>query len=161
MATPPDFTTGAVLTAAQMTDVSRISSGVAVHRSLSAQNNLNNQTTYADFPVAADATALQISFNKRRADTNLLVMVSAPLYFSSGGAQLKYLGLSIGGTDYDVAIAYFLTAVSTYTLCATRSISGISAGSKTIKPRFKTATASADAFLQTTVVSYSVIEVFV
>jgi len=161
MATPPDFTTGQVLTAAQMTEVSKISSGVAVNRIISAQNNFSNQTTYGDFPVSADATALQISFTKQRADTNLLVSVHFPLYFSSGVAQLKYFGLRSGSTDYDVAIGYFLGAVSTYTLSGVRSISGIAAGTHTIKPRFKTATASADAALAATIVSYSVIEVFV
>lgn len=134
---------------------------VAVNRALSAQNNLNNQTTYGDFPIAADATALQISFTKQYAETDLLVSIHAPIYFSSGVAQSKWLGLSIGGTDYDIAIAYFLGAVSTYSISGVRSISGVSAGSKTVKPRFKTQTASADAFLQGTAVSYSIAEVFV
>jgi hypothetical protein len=133
---------------------------VAVNRSLSAQNNFSNQTTYGDFPVTADATALQISFTKQYAETDLLVSIHAPLYFSSGVAQEKYLGLSIGGTDYDIATAYFLGAISTYSISGVRSISGISAGSKTVKPRFRTATASADQFLIGTRVSYSIAEVF-
>jgi hypothetical protein len=161
MATPPDFVVGQVLTAAEMTEVSRISSGVAVSRAMSTNNTFSNQTTFADLPQAADAAALQISFTKLRADTSLLVSLHMPIYFTSGGAQNKFIGLNIAGTDYTISVSHFAPATTAQTISGTRVITGLSAGAKTIKPRFSTATASADVIESGCIVSYSVIEVFV
>jgi hypothetical protein len=161
MATPPDFVVGQVLTAAEMTEVSRISSGIAVNRVMSVNNTFTNQTTFADVPQAADAAALQISFTKLRADTSLLISISAPVFFTSGSAQNKFWGLSIAGTDYTVAASHFANATSAQTMSGTRVITGLSAGAKTIKPRFATGTASTDIVVGGCIISYSVIEVFV
>lgn len=129
-------------------------------RILSSNNIFSNQTSYGDFPISADATALQMSFTKYRSDTIIVVSVSFPIYFSSGVAQTKYIAININGTDYRVANIYLQTAIQTATIVGSTSISGIAAGTLTIKPRFATDTASADQFLSNIQCSYTVTETF-
>lgn len=109
---------------------------------LTAQNTFTNQTTYADFPNATDAAALQISFVKAFAATRLVLTVHASCQLSAGAAQALVLGLRIATTDYDVARFRFPAATSRNLLTGSREVTGLAAGTYTIKPRFLAATAS-------------------
>jgi len=138
----------------------RIPQAKAVHRTLAAANNFSNQTSYVDFPNAADKTALDLTFTKLRSDTKLIVSASMWVDFSSGVSQRMFMGMNIAGTDYDIAIALFPQAVFYGTLFGTRELTGINSGSLSIKPRFKCGAASAITAPITTTVSYSVVESF-
>ena len=166
--TPPiTWVAGQILTAAQlneqlrdnMTEV-RAPHADAIRRVMANLNNFTNQTTYADFPNATDKAAMDITFVKELAATSLLVSVLAQTQLSSGVAQNLFVGLSIGGTDYDVGQSRFIAGASRNLIIGTRVITGVSAGSKAIKPRFKAGTASSvDFFATDDFVSYSVMEI--
>lgn len=161
-----DFDPGDVLTADEMNAIGdnlvelRPTHAAAIRRVLANNNDFTNQTTYADFPNATDKTAMDVTFVKDASDTGLLVTVLAQCQLSSGVAQNMFLGLSIGGTDYDVGQGRFIAGASRNFMIGTRMITGINAGSLAIKPRFKAGTASAVTFFASDdFVTYSVTEI--
>ena len=132
----------------------------ARNRVMSATNAFNNQTSYADFPISADKTALDMTFVKKRASSSLLVTIDCQLTFNAGASQIKTIALSIGGTDYAITNTRQGDAVRYMYLSGSRLISGIAAGSLAVKPRFATAGASQDFFESGLIFSYSVEEIF-
>ena len=165
--TPTNVTVGSVLTASKYnqevvenTVELRATHADAIRRVLANNNDFNNQTTYADFPNATDKAAMDITFVKDLATTSLLVSVLAQTQLSSGVAQNLFVGLNIGGTDYDVGQSRFTAGAFRTVIIGTRVITGVSAGSKAIKPRFKAGAASAVTFFANDdFVSYSVMEI--
>jgi hypothetical protein len=128
------------------------------NRIMSADNNFSNQTSFVDFPIAADKTALDLTFIKVRSDTKLVVQLNLMIAFTSGVSQIMTSGINIAGTDYEITRNLLPTAVAYSTLTGVREITGINAGSLAIKPRFRCASASAIVVPINTIVSYSVTE---
>jgi hypothetical protein len=128
---------------------------------LSALNTFTNQTTFADFPIAADKSALDMTFVKKRASSSLLVTIDVSFKFAAGTAQIKTMALNIAGTDYAIANTRPKNSpdVDAY-MSGSNLLSGVAAGSLAVKPRFKTASASGDDFAAGLIVSYSVEEIF-
>lgn len=129
-----------------------------VNRVLAADNSYSNQTTYADMSNAADKTALDLSVVKKQTSSILLVTMSMPVKFTSGGAQNMYCAINIAGTDYAISITNFLAASSQAILTGNRIITGISAATLACKPRFSAQTASAVVLPAGAIVSYTVQE---
>lgn len=136
------------------------SNKTAVRRVMAAANTFTNETSYVDFPNAADADAMQISFEKRFTGSTLIIHMTSTAEFTSGVSQVMRLGLSIGGTDYDIAQFEYPAATNRNVIAGIREISGISAGTLTIKPRFRAGAASIIRFDTTDIVSFSVEEAF-
>ena len=165
--TPVNVSTGSVLTATDYNQqvLGNLNELRAIHvggiqRFMANNNTFSNQTTYADFPNATDKAAMDLTFVKSSSDTALLVSIDASLSFDSGAGQLMTLGLSIGGTDYDVARYQFDGAVNRRPFSGQRIITGVAAGSLAVKPRFKAAGASAVVFYANSdYVHYSLLEV--
>jgi hypothetical protein len=165
--TPSTWVAGAILTAAQLNtqlrdnmNELRANHADGIRRIMANQNTFNNQTSYADFPNATDKAAMDLTFVKASSATSLLVAVHASLSFDSGGSQIMSVGLSIGGTDYDVAQFAFPTAVSRQNFSGLRVITGVNAASLAVKPRFKAGGASAvNFYANADYVQYSVLEI--
>lgn len=112
------------------------------YRSLSAGNVWIDATTPADFPVAADKTALDGTFDKLSATSDVRMTFFALGELASGPEQVITASLSVGGTDYDVASTPFQAATSRGTFAGTRIVSGIPRGTHAVKPRMRTAAAN-------------------
>jgi hypothetical protein len=143
------------------------SSWVGINRNLQSRNrffavvnNFTNQTTYADFPNAADKTSLDMTFIKKRTSSSLLVVIAGSWEHASGAIQRQWLGLNVAGTDYDITNVIASSGTSYETVSGSRLLTGISAGSLAIKPRFRTATASSDNFREDQCFNYSVEEIY-
>lgn len=130
-----------------------------IRRVMGATNTFTNQTSYADFPVSGDASALQMSFSKGSSDTKLRVEVTGTAQLSSGVSQRAYIGIRVGSTDYDVALRMFPAATSRENITGVAEITGVAAGSLTIKPRFKASGASQFQLFTDDFVSYTITEV--
>lgn len=165
--TPSNVATGDVLTAAtwnqavveNTTQLRAVHAG-GVRRYMANTNTFTNQTSYADFPNATDKAAMDLTFIKELADSALLVFVNASLSFDSGAGQMMSLGLSIGGSDYDVAQYRFDAAVNRRSFLGLRVITGVAAGSLAVKPRFKASTTSSvNFYANDDYVQFSVIEI--
>jgi hypothetical protein len=165
--TPTDVATGEVLTASRYnqdvvenTIELRATHADAIRRVMANTNTFTNQTGYADFPNATDKAAMDITFVKDLSGTSLLVAVMAQCSLDSGAAQNIFVGLSIGGTDYDVGQSRFTAGPSRNLIIGTRVITGVNAGSLAVKPRFKTGAASSvNFFPPDDFVTYSVTEI--
>jgi hypothetical protein len=144
--------------AANFTEL-RATRAAAVRRDMTNTNTFTNQTSYADFPGVDDKPAMDLTFIKESGDTALLVSVHTSCNFASGSSQVLSVGLSIGGTDYDVSRFLFPTAAFRALFSGTRVITGVGAGSLAIKPRFRAAGASSVQFVSGDQVYYSVIEI--
>lgn len=143
------------------TPASLIPHSNAVRRVMANNNAYTNQTSYADLSNATDKAAMDSTFTKVRADTKLLVRVSATAELTSGSAQALFVGLNIGGTDYDVAFRQFYTATYRGEIVGEREIPGIAAGSLAVKPRFKSESAAAvSLWAGDDFISYSVTETY-
>jgi hypothetical protein len=129
-------------------------------RSLAADNNFSNATSFTDFTNAADKTALDMTFVKKRSSSSLLVTINASSFFNAGVSQRKAMGLNIAGTDYLIVKILVGDANARLIYSDSLLISGVAAGSLAIKPRFITFGASNDVFQNDTTVSYSVEEIF-
>ena len=130
----------------------------AATRQLAANSSYTNQTTFADIANGADKTALDLSVVKKQNSSLLVVHFSMAVYLNSGNAQNFYGAVNIGGTDYALAGAYALNAVSSNFMSGTRVISGISAGTYAVKPRFAAGAASNFLLPALSYVTYSVQE---
>jgi hypothetical protein len=128
-------------------------------RQLAANSSYTNQTTFADIANGADKTALDLSVVKKQNSSLLVVHFSMAVYLNSGNAQNFYGAVNIGGTDYALAGAYALNAVSSNFMSGTRVISGINAGTYAAKPRFAAGAASNFLLPALTYISYSIQEV--
>lgn len=132
----------------------------AVRRVMGADNFFNNQVSFADFPQAADAAAMQINFTKQKDSTLLLVTMQGTGEYTTGSARNHYLALSINGTDYDVAQYYFPNAVNRNLMVGTAEITGVAAGTHVVKPRFRSSGAAQLYFRASNdFVAYSIMEV--
>jgi hypothetical protein len=162
--TTPDNTSyvkdgaSAIRTLGSSIDTSLYNKIYGVNRSLAANNTYSNQTTFADMSNAADKTALDLSVVKKQNSSLLLVTIHMPMQFTSGGAQTFYCGINIAGTDYGIGASYINGAPITGMISGTRIISGIAAGTLTVKPRFSASTASAAQLVAGTIVAYTVQE---
>jgi hypothetical protein len=133
--------------------------GGGVRRIMANNNGFTNNTTYADFPNATDKAAMDLTFVKEVSGTALFVQMQGSVSLDSGVAQNMFLGISIGGSDYDVAQYYFPTT-GRLLIVGSNVLTGISASSLAVKPRFKTGAASASTFAANVdFVSYTIIEV--
>jgi hypothetical protein len=138
--------------------VPQVAHATAVNRALSAANTFSNPTTATAFPVSADAIALQSTFTKKFASSNLLVRIVVPLNFTSGTAQNMGAQLNIGGTSYQVA-EIAVIATSAFVITGELLIPGLAAGSYAV---FPTITSTGGAALNSPTgaqVSYSITEV--
>lgn len=131
---------------------------LVLRRAMSASNGFTNQSSFADFPVSADATALAASFIKRSASTKLVVRMTGSPNFTSGASQAMFLGINIDGTDTEVARMKFPTATVREVITGEVEISGVGAGTLDIKARFRATTASSVTFETGDVVSLSITE---
>jgi hypothetical protein len=129
-----------------------------VNRTLAANNNFSNPTTFTDMPNAADKTALDLSVVKKQASSLLLVNLSMPMYFNSGGNQNMLAGINIGGTDYAIGVQFVEGAVDSTYLTGSRIITGLGAGTYAVKPRFASSTAASVIMVSGNIVSYTVQE---
>ena len=112
------------------------------YRSLSAGNIWINATTPTDFPDAADKTALDGTFDKLSATSDVRMTFFALGELASGPEQIITASLNVGGTDYGVASTPFQAATSRGTFAGTRIVSGIPRGTHAVKPRLRTAAAN-------------------
>lgn len=112
------------------------------YRSLSADNVWIDATTPTDFPVAADKTALDGTFDKLSATSDVRMTFFALGELTSGPGQLITASLDVGGTDYAVASTPFQSATSRGTFAGTRIVSGIPRGPHAVKPRLRTSAAN-------------------
>lgn len=103
-------------------------------RKLASTATFTNPSTNTLFPAGADKTALAGTVSKAVADTGLRCDISFPVKNTSGAEQVVYVGLRIGGADYEVGAALIGTAPSYATLSGSRIITGLGAGSLTIEP---------------------------
>jgi hypothetical protein len=133
--------------------------GGGVRRIMANNNGFTNNTAYADFPNATDKGAMDLTFVKELSGTALFVQMQGSVSLDSGVAQNMFLGISIGGSDYDVA-QYYFPSTGRLLIVGSSVLTGISAGSLAVKPRFKTGAASASTFAANVdFVSYTIIEV--
>jgi hypothetical protein len=117
-------------------------------------------TTFADF-TGADATALAMTFTKTRAATKLVVNLTGVCELTTGVVQNGHLGISVNGVDYEVGRARFPAGASNNrrTITGVIEITGVAAGTFTVKPRFRaTASSSTFGFYADDMVSYSITE---
>ncbi|WP_173015312.1 hypothetical protein, partial [Parabacteroides distasonis] len=128
------------------------------YRSLSAGNVWIDAATPADFPVAADKTALDGTFDKLSATSDVRMTFFALGELASGPEQIITASLNVGGTDYEVASTPFLTATSRGTFAGTRIASGIPRGTHAVKPRMRTSAANFRIY-SGWIVSYTIEEV--
>lgn len=128
------------------------------YRSLSAGNVWVNATTPTDFPVAADKTALDGTFDKLSATSDVRMTFFASGELSSGPGQIITACLNVGGTDHDVASTPFQAATSRGMFAGTRIVSGIPRGTHAVKPRMRTSAANFSIY-SGWVVEYTVEEV--
>lgn len=131
----------------------------AVNRMIGATNTLTNQTTFADLPNATDAAALQTTLVKKFAGTRLILTAHATMQLSSGSAQRLQLGIRIGSTDYLIASAFSPTAIARVVMSGSLEVSGVGAGTLTVKPRIRAQGASSvQLFNQDDSISYRIEE---
>lgn len=105
-----------------------------------AANNVftNTNTVWTDLPQAADKSALDMTFTKRIAGSKLIVHVDTQIQLLSGTAGgIIEVGLSVGGTDYSVALLYAHDTVTRYHFSGATVITGVAAGSVAVKPRVR------------------------
>ena len=112
------------------------------YHSLSAGNIWIDATTPTDFPVAADKTALDGTFDKLSATSDVRMTFFASGELASGPEQVITACLNVGGTDYDVASTPFQAATSRGMFAGTRVVSGIPRGTHAVKPRMRTSAAN-------------------
>lgn len=115
----------------------------AAFRQLAADNQWVDKTTLTDFPQAADAAALALSFDKISATSDVRIVWSVTEGdLNSGTAQLINFGLNIGGVDYTVGAGRFQTAIYRTPFGGTRVLTGIPRGVLAVKPRISTSAAN-------------------
>lgn len=127
-------------------------------RFMSAENPFTNTTSFTEFPVGADATALRSTLTKTRASTRLIVRMFGSLVYRSGVTRPMYLGLNINGVDYEVARAQSPEAVNRTFVMGEIEIPSLPVGTLTISPRFRSNGASIVSFYTEDFVNYSVQE---
>lgn len=107
-------------------------------RRVVAADNVFSSAAYADFPQAADAAALAMTFTKRASGSNLIVAMSGRLQFDSGAlSTIGSIGISIAGTDYEVANYYPAATGVRFPFAGSINIPGVAAGALAVKPRIK------------------------
>lgn len=134
-----------------------------VSRTMSATNQFSDRTAYTDFPVTADAAALQIQFEKVASESKLVLDVRAAANLASGLEQDIYIALNIalvGGSaaDYQVARYRFPTATNRQNITGIVEVVGLGAGTYTIKPRVRSSSAAQVLFTASDHLHYSVTE---
>jgi hypothetical protein len=111
----------------------------------STSSSWTNPTSFTVIPQTDDYNALSTSFVKAGGTaTNLVISVHGSAYLTSGVAQVATWGCKVGATS--TAIAAFpwpVTAPSRIFWGGTTMITGLAAGTYTIDPVLKTATAAA------------------
>lgn len=134
--------------------------GRSVRRTIAADNNFGNPVAYTVLPQSADRSALTIAFVKTKAATRLTLGVAGTLVLASGVPQRLFIGLRIGGVDYDVGeFASPVAAVNRVMAAGFAEISGLAAGTYTIEPVIRSATAAAvNLYTTDDFVSYTVRE---
>jgi hypothetical protein len=90
-------------------------------------------SSYANMPGPSS-----LSFTKAAASTKLVVTINTTYWTSTSGLA-TYIGINIGGTDYDCMKFFFNASATHVPISCTRVIPGLSAGSKTIQMRWKSA----------------------
>ena len=112
------------------------------HRELSAENNWVDQTTPTLFPVIADRTALDGTFDKLSATSDVRVTMMTWGQLNSGAAQVINFSMLIGATSTPIAKTPFNTATYKAPLLGTRVISGIPRGTHLCRPQISTSAAN-------------------
>lgn len=129
-----------------------------------------NNTTYAPIPTASGATAMRVSFVKRRADTVLLVDLQWTVSVVAGVGQQLFGGVRVTPTappgaavDYDVATRNtYASAPQIPELVGHAQITGLPAGVYQVDPVFRSATAAHQTLMNVTQdqISYQIGESF-
>jgi hypothetical protein len=139
-------------------EIRGLSTNFAISSNAGTNTAMSNQTAWGDLLPVALETALTSTFTKVAAATKLIVTLFLPVANNSGALQKFYAGVNIDGTDYELGAQQFAAAPDYKTVSGVQSISGLAAGSHTIKPRFKASAASSVAVVTGDRVSYSVVE---
>lgn len=101
-----------------------------------------SSTTYIDWP---DTEVLSVSFTKLYADTDVIVEVAGSFYTGAGTPTVTF-GAQINGTDYDAFRMAVNESLSHKPYTAiTAQITGLAAGTYTVKLRAKTSANSISA----------------
>lgn len=110
-----------------------------------------SSTSYVDWPVTDTCSA---TITKYRADTKLVIHANGSGYISAGAASVS-LAVQVNGVDYPVAEHYIGSLNLNIGWSGVTSVSGLAAGSYTVKVRAKV---SANTFNTDSLVTVSITE---
>lgn len=135
------WTTGTLVSASELNEIGEDLLDLLRGRVSTVNGGGTEFTTVSTSYV--DITGMSVSHTVAQSSANLLILAAGDMLIT--GAYVATLAVNVGGTDYDMGAA---ASVSAYTQLQTyfTRVTGLSAGTYTVKLRLKTSNASGTAY---------------